>query len=260
MDYFGFCKGIRNLNLPNLKELDIYEGFFAEFYNRIVNEKFDIELFLNLANVYGSNILELACGSGRLLLPLLENGHSVTGVDLSKDMLNILEKKCANKYMNLKLICANMIEYLSDEIYDVAILSHGSFCLLQEEKDREILLKNTYKNLRDGGIFVFNYIDSSYKNIIAGDLKPKYFFNKSQKSYIILTEKIWEDKSRSVINLYGEEVSRNGEVNRYLGSTVKYLLSQPIVDKIISDSPFTKLRDYTIQIPEGLVRFELLKK
>ncbi|HEY9059126.1 MAG TPA: class I SAM-dependent methyltransferase [Pseudobacteroides sp.] len=260
MDYFGFCKGIKNLNLPNLKELDVYEGFFAEFYNKCANEKFDIDLYLSLANVYGSKVLELACGSGRVLIPLLENGHEATGLDLSQDMLNILQRKCIDKFENVKLVCANMAEYISEEKYDMVILSQGSLCLLKDNEDRIKIFRNTYKNLRDGGLFVFNYIDSSFENITVGELKPKYFFSATQKSFIILTEKIWNDKSKSVINLYGEEITRTGEVYRYLGNTTKYLLSKSLIDIIISESGFTKIKDYTIEIPEGIMRFELLKK
>jgi SAM-dependent methyltransferase len=47
----------------------------------------DLPFVLQLASETGSPILELGCGSGRLLLPLARAGHSVTGVDLSQVML-----------------------------------------------------------------------------------------------------------------------------------------------------------------------------
>lgn len=48
----------------------------------------DIELLLNFAEVVGDPILELGCGSGRLLLPLAEAGFTVTGLDSSRPMLD----------------------------------------------------------------------------------------------------------------------------------------------------------------------------
>jgi SAM-dependent methyltransferase len=47
----------------------------------------DLPLVLNLAAQAGGPILELGCGTGRLLLPLAEAGHQVTGVDNSEAML-----------------------------------------------------------------------------------------------------------------------------------------------------------------------------
>jgi len=48
----------------------------------------DVDLYLNFALVTGDPVLELGCGSGRLLLPLAEAGHRVTGVDASGPMLD----------------------------------------------------------------------------------------------------------------------------------------------------------------------------
>ncbi len=47
----------------------------------------DVELYLRLAEVVGDPILELGCGTGRVLEPLAEAGHRVTGIDRSRPML-----------------------------------------------------------------------------------------------------------------------------------------------------------------------------
>lgn len=48
----------------------------------------DVELLHNFAQVVGDPILELGCGSGRLLVPLAEAGFNVTGLDNSAPMLD----------------------------------------------------------------------------------------------------------------------------------------------------------------------------
>ena len=48
----------------------------------------DIELYLRLAEVVGDPILELGCGTGRVLAPLAAAGHRVTGIDRSRPMLD----------------------------------------------------------------------------------------------------------------------------------------------------------------------------
>ena len=48
----------------------------------------DVELYLRLAEVVGDPILELGCGTGRLLAPLAAAGHRITGIDRSRPMLD----------------------------------------------------------------------------------------------------------------------------------------------------------------------------
>lgn len=66
---------------------DPYAGI-AEFYD-LEHASFtdDIECFLNFIVAAGDPVLELACGSGRLLVPIAEAGYRVTGVDRSPAML-----------------------------------------------------------------------------------------------------------------------------------------------------------------------------
>ena len=53
----------------------------------LADERSDIDLYLALARGAGGAILELACGSGRIALPLAAAGHAVTGVDRDPQML-----------------------------------------------------------------------------------------------------------------------------------------------------------------------------
>jgi SAM-dependent methyltransferase len=62
--------------LPELYDLE-HAGF---------NE--DVELYLRLAEVVGDPILELGCGTGRVLAPLAAAGHRITGIDRSRAMLD----------------------------------------------------------------------------------------------------------------------------------------------------------------------------
>ncbi|MBA3449962.1 MAG: class I SAM-dependent methyltransferase [Chloroflexia bacterium] len=48
----------------------------------------DIDLYLRLGEVIGDPILELGCGTGRVLARLAEAGHRVTGIDRSRPMLD----------------------------------------------------------------------------------------------------------------------------------------------------------------------------
>lgn len=48
----------------------------------------DLDLLLSIADIVGGPILEMGCGTGRILVPLAEAGHDVTGIDQSPAMLD----------------------------------------------------------------------------------------------------------------------------------------------------------------------------
>ncbi|WP_096188073.1 class I SAM-dependent methyltransferase [Evansella halocellulosilytica] len=53
----------------------------------------DLIYYEKMAENYPGDILELACGTGRVLLHLAKNGYKITGLDMSKEMLDILKEK-----------------------------------------------------------------------------------------------------------------------------------------------------------------------
>jgi SAM-dependent methyltransferase len=66
----------------------------ARYYDLLHNELTrDIQFVAKLAEQTGDPILEIGCGTGRLLLPLARKGYRATGVDASEDMLTIARAK-----------------------------------------------------------------------------------------------------------------------------------------------------------------------
>src|SRR6202158_6594694 len=53
----------------------------------------DVPLYLELARAQGRKVLEVACGSGRVLVPLVRAGFDVVGVDISPHMLALARAK-----------------------------------------------------------------------------------------------------------------------------------------------------------------------
>ncbi|MEX1021287.1 MAG: class I SAM-dependent methyltransferase [Litorilinea sp.] len=67
---------------------------FARFYDADYRDfDADVPLILEMAEGADGPVLELGCGTGRLLAPLAAAGHSVTGVDISPALLALAERK-----------------------------------------------------------------------------------------------------------------------------------------------------------------------
>src|SRR5712692_7287671 len=75
----------------------LYDSFVAEYYDYVplVAGRADLEFFKSCPKAQGGPILELGCGTGRVLLELAKAGHQITGLDLSRRMLARCREKLA---------------------------------------------------------------------------------------------------------------------------------------------------------------------
>jgi len=120
----------------------------------------DIPFYLDYARQYGRDILEVACGTGRVTLPLARAGYHVTGFDLSEDMIGVLQDKLAQESPQtrekLNVFVADMTEYKTDKKYSLIIIPFRAFQLLTEDHQQKQFLEYVHAQLADDGIFIIN--------------------------------------------------------------------------------------------------------
>ena len=81
----------------------------------------ELDFYLSYAEK-GMKILEPLCGSGRFLIPFMERGLDICGMDLSSEML----AKLKQKNPDADVIQADILEYSSTQLYDYIFISSGS--------------------------------------------------------------------------------------------------------------------------------------
>lgn len=96
-------------------------------------------------------ILEPLCGSGRFLVPFMERGFDICGMDLSKEMLDRLKEKAPDA--RVELACAEA--YDSAERFDYIFISSGSVGLFTDMGVCRNILRKMWELLKEGGRFVF---------------------------------------------------------------------------------------------------------
>src|SRR4051794_31036298 len=72
------------------------DAFFARLYDVFPFDA-DLQLYRDLAREQGGKVLELACGTGRVAIPLALANNGVTGVDASPHMLAVAREKLARE-------------------------------------------------------------------------------------------------------------------------------------------------------------------
>ncbi len=120
-------------NLPGLYDLE--HAGFAD----------DLSLYRNLAEIVGDPILELGCGSGRILRPLARAGWRVTGIDQSPEMLEAATVAIAADGLsgNVRLVRSDLIDAASAPggPFGLVILGlNGLMHLSTQEAQRDCLV------------------------------------------------------------------------------------------------------------------------
>ncbi|MCL0089173.1 class I SAM-dependent methyltransferase [Dehalococcoidia bacterium] len=144
-----------------------FEGFFAEFYDILhFSYKQDIPFFVEMARRYGPLVLELGCGTGRLLLPIAESGTAIVGLDSSDQMLAICRTKM-NVYdeqtkARITLVHGDMVDFQLNQIFALAFFACNTFNLLISQEHQVKALCKVYDHLSAEGILI---IDNCTPNI-----------------------------------------------------------------------------------------------
>lgn len=113
----------------------------------------DLPFWLGLAHQQGGPILELGCGTGRVLIPLIQAGFEVFGVDNDPRMLDFLRKSLTEEQAQLAtLVEADMANFELEERFRLAILPCNTFSTLNPIA-RQTTLANVYSHMQPGGIF-----------------------------------------------------------------------------------------------------------
>lgn len=133
-----------------------YRGLIAEWYDDWLKDRTDdIDYYRTFFSGFSGRVLELACGSGRLLLPILKSGVSIDGLDSSVDMLNVLRRKAADQGIPaLEIYQQPMQAFNLPMKYDAILIATGSFQLLTEREQALNALRCVHAHLNPGGFFL----------------------------------------------------------------------------------------------------------
>jgi SAM-dependent methyltransferase len=124
--------------------------------------KDDIPFYLEYASKINGNILELACGSGRITIPLAKAGHEVWGVDISDTMMESFRKKIKDlpeeAAQRIHLLHEDMTSFKINQKFPLIIIPFRSFHALIDENQQHKCLENVYNHLSAHGCFIITFV------------------------------------------------------------------------------------------------------
>jgi len=126
--------------------IDTYKSLCTEFYDldKPAAPKEALEYYLKEVKKSTLPILEPMCGTGRFLIPILEQGIDIDGTDASREMLERCEKKCNIKGLTPTLYYQKIQDLKLPRNYGLIFIPSNSFGLITEEDEVEESLKKLY--------------------------------------------------------------------------------------------------------------------
>jgi SAM-dependent methyltransferase len=140
------------------------DAYFYDLDNRPALKE-DIPFYLEYASKIGRgiHILELACGTGRITIPLAEAGHEIWALEYSEAMIDVFKNKLKNLPEEVRgkihLLYGDMSDFEIQRKFPLILLPARSFQLLLEETKEISCLRNVHLHLEDTGYFIIEIAD-----------------------------------------------------------------------------------------------------
>ena len=139
----------------------------AEFYDYVVpyQTREDVAFFVEAARASGGPVLEVGCGTGRVLIPTARAGIAITGIDLSPHMLDVcerrLEQEPAEVQDRVQLDQADMRDFDLGQTFKLITIPFRPFQHLIEVEDQIACLRCIHRHLTDDGRFILDLFNPS---------------------------------------------------------------------------------------------------
>jgi SAM-dependent methyltransferase len=144
------------MNMKN-GNVEQFAGYDPVYYDLTYGRNFkDLPFYAGITKDIKGKVLEVACGSGRVYLELLQAGVDIHGIDLSEKMLEGLKKKAAKRNLEPEVSLADMRNFNLDETFEMIIIPARSFIHNITTDDQLSTLECCRKHLADKGRLVMN--------------------------------------------------------------------------------------------------------
>lgn len=231
-------------NIQEYEEPLLYEAEYGGYQG-------DFDLFLNLAS-HGT-ALDLACGTGRLTIPLAEKGLHVTCLDISEPMLKYVRTR--REDLPINWLQGDVCNFSLNQQFDFILMAGNSFQAILSEDDQKRFLACVVKHLKPTGTFVFNTrnprkedlktSDSfefwhSFKDHTSEEVKVygKQKYNEADHTVTYTTKRVWQNKEKTTtLKLRFTKKEQLEQLIEQSGLTVDYFYGDDQMREFTNQSP-----------------------
>jgi SAM-dependent methyltransferase len=162
-------------------------------YDRQDSSDTGVAFYSALAQETGGPVLEIACGTGRVTIPIAQLGIPVTGLDIVPGMLERAQSKSVG--LPVRWVEGDARTFDLGEQFRLIFLTGNAFQAFVTNADQEALLQRVHTHLHDEGLFAFET-----RNPLLPNTKTR------EGLFVTLETRTEEENWPSFINVNGYEV------------------------------------------------------
>jgi ubiquinone/menaquinone biosynthesis C-methylase UbiE len=118
-------------------------------------DRFFYQVFISK---HGGRLLDVGCGTGRLLLDFMSEGLDIEGVDNSPEMLSRCRDKARGMGLAPTLYQQSMVDLDLPHRYRIIIVPSSSFQLVTEIEDARKAMSRFFQHLEPGGLLIMPFM------------------------------------------------------------------------------------------------------
>src|SRR2546422_9590575 len=151
-------------------------AFVADLYDHVAlyRDRADVSFFVEAASKAGSPVLEIGCGTGRVLIPIARAGVDIVGLDLSPHMLAVCRQRLRDEPQDVqsrvRLVEADMRRFDLGRAFTLATIPFRPFQHLLIVDDQLSCLASIHRHLVDGGTLILDVFNPSLDSLVNAPL------------------------------------------------------------------------------------------
>ncbi|HLZ58111.1 MAG TPA: class I SAM-dependent methyltransferase [Ktedonosporobacter sp.] len=204
----------------------------------------DLDMYRNFAELCGGKILELACGSGRVLLPLAQEGFELTGIDTSEAMLLLAQQRLqqAGVAERCTLVQQDLSSMHLEQKFRMAFIALGSFAHITSRKAQQQALAAVRAHLSPGGLFIVDISnsDARYMEDLSGQVLHQGTWRTDDGSFVTHFVSPAASSEQHLLELthFYDQHRQGGTVQRTVVTTHLYLFDRNEIELLLEQAGF----------------------
>jgi len=151
-------------------QTDFYDH--PDLYDALLPVGGHLPFYLDLARQQSGTVLELACGTGQLAVPIAMEGHPTVAIDRSAAMLNVAVRRASAESAPATFVQADMRRFALARRFDLIVVARNSLLHLLSTADLLATLTAVRDHLAPGGVFAFDIFNPSVA-MLASDASKR---------------------------------------------------------------------------------------
>jgi SAM-dependent methyltransferase len=205
--------------LPEYPDAALYDMVYS-WYDA------DRAFYVRKAREAGGPVLEVGCGTGRILIPTLEAGVDIDGIDLREEMIEATRRKAEAIGKSPTLFVADMRDFTMPHKYALVTMPFRVFQHALTTEDQLKTLRIIRDHLEPGGALVFNVFFPNYERLAGPDgeqVLEREFEHPETGLPVTYYSTAWRDRVNQTMRIEAEIAE--SDPRGYVGQSHRYEFS-----------------------------------